>query len=338
MHGKKRIILVLTILTLSLLMFGCGNSDETQSAAEVKKVPVTVQTIVKGDMKKTVEMGGLLQPHDEVRLSSNNPANKVVNVAVQEGDYVLRGTPLVLFDSRNIDLSLEQTTRSYERNKQLFEQGAISKSQMEQIEDGLKSVQLQKENTIITSPINGVVSSVSAVEGQLAGSMPLVSVVNIDRLKLVLQVGETNISKLKMGNEMSVSIPAASKDAYVGLITNIAPHVDSMTKAYPVTVEILNESKAVKGGMYGEVELVIERKEDVLVIPQNAILDYEQSKIVFVVEEGKAVQREVKVGITLGDEAEIKEGLQEGEELIVEGQYGIKDGTDVNPFVRGEEQ
>lgn len=338
MFNKRYKLFLVLLLALSIALIGCGKKDETQNAAEVKKIPVTVQTIAKGDMEKIITLGGLLNPQDEVLLASNNPGNKIVSVAVEEGDYVKKGTSLVLFDARSIDLSLEQAKRNYERNKMLFEQGAISKVQMEQVEDALESLQIQKENMVINSPINGVVASVSAVEGQLAGSMPLVSVVNIDSLKLVLQVGETNIGKLRTGDEITVYVPVVSNEPYVGLITNIAPHVDSRTKAYPVTVEILNESKAIKGGMYGEVKLVTDRKEDVLIIPQNAILDYEQSKVVYIVENGKAIQKKVKVGLTLGDMAEITEGIQEGEQIVIEGQYGIKEGTLVNPNVRGDSQ
>ena len=136
---------------------------------------------------------------------------------------------------------------------------------------------------------------------------------------------------------MAVSVPAASEGMYTGTITSIAPQIDSRTKAYPVTLEIINESKAIKGGMYGEVKLAVDSREDVIVIPQYAILDYEQDKVVYIVENEQAVMKEITIGLTVGNEAELLSGLAVGDQLIVEGQYGVKDGSAVTATARGGE-
>jgi len=174
-----------------------------------------------------------------------------------------------------------------------------------------------------------------SVEGQLAGSMTLVSVVNIDRLKLQVQVGEANISKLKTGEEMQVKVPAISGE-YSGVVTAISPQIDNTTKAYPVTLEINNEERKIKGGMYAEIPLVVERRENIITVPQNAILDQGQQKVVYIVENETVKMKAVKVGLTLGDKAEILEGLNEGEMIIIEGQYAVKDGSAVSASLRGD--
>jgi len=333
---QKRVWILAAVVIISVLaLTGCGQKAE-EPAAELKKIPVTVEKAEKGTLEKFISLGGLLSPQEEVALASRNPALKVTAVPVRVGDRVSRGTPLVYFDSRELDLQLEQARLNYERNKQLMEAGAVSKYQLEQLEIALENLELQKENMTLFAPIDGTVASVGAVEGQLAGSMPLVTVVNIDTLKLQVQVGEANIGRLKNGAEMTVSVPAASADLYSGTITTIAPQIDARTKAYPVTLEIINESKAIKGGMYGEVELAVDSREDVLIVPQYAVLDYEQKKIVYVVENEKAVLREVELGLTIGDQAEIVNGLAAGEMIIVEGQYGVKEGSEVIATVRGE--
>lgn len=334
MFSKRNrfVAIIILIASMGLFLTACGDKAATDAVQEESKIPVSIETIKKGALEKKITLGGLLQPQDETSLASKNPAAKVVAISAQKGDYVQAGTPLVIFDSRDIDLQLSQAQLNYERNKQLFDVGAISQYQLEQLETGLENLRIQKESTVLSSPINGIVTAVTAQEGQLAGGGPLVSVVNIDRLKLELQVGESNINKLKGGDKMEAWVPAVSQEPFTGVITNIAPHIDARTKAYPVTMELANEEGLIKGGMYGEVQLITDRKEDVIIIPQFAILDYEQKKVVYVVEDDKAKMKEIKVGLTLGERAEILAGLTEGEALVVKGQYGIKEGTPVTPM------
>ena len=332
-----KIVLIL-VLICSVIFFGCSKKKDAGAGTEVKKIPVAAESVKKGKLEKTILLGGLLQPCEEVFLAAKLPSYRILSVPVRVGDPVSAGTPLAVLDSRELDLQLEQARLNYERNKQLYEAGAVSKYQLEQLKIALDNLELQKENTVITSPIKGLVSSVAAVEGQLAGATPLVSVANIDKLKLLVQVGEANIAKLEQGARMAVRVPAVPGKEYAGVITSIAPRIDAVTKAYPVTLEVVNENGAIKGGMYGEVELVIDSKEDTIVIPQYALLDYEQKKIVYVVENETAKMREVQVGLTLGDKAEIIKGLAEGDLLIVEGQYGVKDGSAVSVTARGEKK
>lgn len=342
MRGKK---IVITILIL--LIVGAGGtaiysyvSKQSKPVATIatKKIPVSVEKVKTGLLEKTIPLGGLLQPIEEVYLASKNPAAKIARIPVNVGDLVQTGTPVVIFDSRDLDIQYNQAQVDYDRNKQLYEAGAISQYQFEQMQNALDNLSLQKENLMLTSPVNGIISSVAAVEGQLAGASPLVSVVNISKLKLQVQVGENYVNKMQVGGEMAVSIPSVTTEPIPGIITSVAPNIDPKSKTYPITLEIANTDSLIKGGMFGEVQLLTEKKEGVIVIPQFAILDQEQKKFIFIVENEEAKRREIKVGLTLGDRAEIIEGLKEGEMLVVEGQYGLKDGSAVTPLVREVQQ
>jgi RND family efflux transporter MFP subunit len=319
-----------------MLVSGCS-SDQESETVEAKKIPVVIEAVKKDALAKIINLGGLIEPQEEVLLSAKSPAFRVIHNTVNVGDEVSAGTPLVVFDSRELDLQLEQMRLDYERNSQLFEAGAVSKTQLEQLKYTLENLELQKESLVITSPINGIVAKTEAVEGQLAGSMPLVSVVNMDKLKLRVQVGEANISKLKIGEEMEIEVSAVNR-IYTGVIFAIAPKIDNTTKAYPVSIEIINEERLIKGGMYGEIKLIVEKKEDIITVPQSAILDHAQQKVVYIIENETAKMREVKLGLTLGDKAEIIEGLKVGEMIVVEGQYAVNDGSEVSAVLRGDKQ
>ncbi|HHZ17325.1 MAG TPA: efflux RND transporter periplasmic adaptor subunit [Peptococcaceae bacterium] len=333
---KKIVILLIGLLLVAAFVWKAGSVLQNKGeggellapvAEEQSKIPVTVEQVQKGTLERKIPLGGLLKAREEVMLAAKNPSLQIVSVPVEVGDYVSVGTPLVIFDSREIDLQLEQAQLAYDRNKELFAAGAVSQFQLEQSETALQSLQLQKENCVLNSTINGYVAAVTAVEGQLAGASPLVTVVNTEQLELTVQVGENYVGGLKLGQQVDVKVSAASRESFPAVIKTIAPKADAMSKAFPVTLSLSNRQKQLKDGMYGEIELVVDRREDVIVIPQYAVLDHEGKKKVFVVENGVAREKEVELGLALGERVELTKGLKVGELLVVEGQYGIKDGT-----------
>jgi membrane fusion protein (multidrug efflux system) len=345
MGSKKAVYIIFGLLLVAGLIWGGlqvyehFSKEAPATVGEQNVLPVTVERVQKGTLERKIPLGGLLQARDEVSLAAKNPALKINTVSVDVGDYVTVGTPLVIFDSREIDLQLEQAQLAYDRNLELFAVGAISQLQLEQAETALTNLQLQKENCILSSTIDGIVATVNAVEGQLAGSVPLVTIVNTEELELTVQVGESFVSGLKIGQKMPVQVAAVSDKPFQAVIKTIAPRADAMTKAFPVTLTIQNSKNTLKDGMYGEVELVVDRRADVIVIPQYAVLENEEGqKVVFVVDNNTAKKKVVELGLTLGDQAEVTKGLEVGEMLVVEGQYGINDGLAVTSLVRGENE
>jgi membrane fusion protein (multidrug efflux system) len=333
------LLLVAGLIWGGLQVYEHFSKEAPATVGEQNVLPVTVERVQKGTLERKIPLGGLLQARDEVSLAAKNPALKINTVSVDVGDYVTVGTPLVIFDSREIDLQLEQAQLAYDRNLELFAVGAISQLQLEQAETALTNLQLQKENCILSSTIDGIVATVNAVEGQLAGSVPLVTIVNTEELELTVQVGESFVSGLKIGQKMPVQVAAVSDKPFQAVIKTIAPRADAMTKAFPVTLTIQNSKNTLKDGMYGEVELVVDRRADVIVIPQYAVLENEEGqKVVFVVDNNTAKKKVVELGLTLGDQAEVTKGLEVGEMLVVEGQYGINDGLAVTSLVRGENE
>jgi len=336
---KKTKLILGFILSLSFLaLVGCSYFETgTENSTKDESIPVTVETVTKGSLKKQILLGGLLEPRSEVFISAKNPTSRILYKTVETGDLVQAGDTVIVMDGRDLDLQLEQARLAYERNLSLFEAGAVSSIALEQLKYNLDMLELQQENLILTTPISGIIAKAEAVEGQLAGSMPLVSVVDISSLRLTIQVGEANIAKIVAGQELEIAIPSVERK-YKGRVISVAPQLDSVTKAYPVEIELVNEEGLIKGGMYAEVGLIVEQKNDVLRIPQNAVLKEGQDKIVFVAEADQAVLRKVETGLAIGDMVEIKAGLLGGESLIVEGQYAVREGSMLKVTPRGTAQ
>jgi len=346
----KKCLILITLAFLIINIGGCGaaeSSDSSQIPDEEESIviPVTVQELTPQTLEKTIALGSLLRPKEEVVLLGGGTGSRIEEIYVEVGSKVTKGQIILTQDLRdleiqqnNLELTYQDLLDNLEKTRSLYEAGAAAESQVTALESQLKQLELQMENLALArekmevrSTISGIISSIPVVEGQMASAQtPVATVVNIDSLLLDLRVGENYIGNLKKGQTIEVTVPALENKTFQGKITSIPPSVDPVTKAYTVTVEIPNAKHEAKGGMYAEVNLVVARQENALAIPQFAIVERDGKSIVYVVEDNQARVREVEVGLTLGDLAEITSGLEAGDKVIVEGQYTVSDGIFVS--------
>lgn len=241
---------------------------------------------------------------------------------------------------------------NYERGKMLLQENALAKAQfetqyeqpyiqarenfektapagLEQARAGLKSAQEAYAQTIIKSPINGVVTARNINPGEMASSaMPVLTVVNLNKVVVQANVSEDQVNELKNGQEVLVKINAVSGESFSGVITNIALASDPQTRAFPVKIQINNPEHLLKPGMFAEVQLPREREESVL-IPREAVLVGVERSTVWVVKDSIAQVREVTVGPSDGKKIVIESGLEAGEQVVISGQDNISDGIAV---------
>lgn len=344
--------LLVTLIISTALLSGCNESSDVTSESlqdGAIVIPVTVSELQPQTIEKTMALGGLLKPKEEVTLLGGGTGSRIEQIYVEVGSPVTKGQVILTQDLRdleiqqsNLELNHQDLLDNLEKTKSLFAAGAATQSQVTALENQIKSLELQldslqltREKMQVTSTIRGIVSALPVVEGQLASAQtPVATIVNIDTLLLDLQVGESYIGSLREGQNIEVIIPALDNYQAQGKIVTVPPNVDPRSKAYIVTVEIDNPKHEIKGGMYAEVALTIARQENALAIPQFAIVNRDNKALVFVVENGQAQAREVEVGMTLGNLAEITSGLEPGAQVIIEGQYAVAQGTPVNVVER----
>lgn len=347
--NTKKKSLVLTGALVLMLLAGCGanqeaDGNEGEAAPVLTAAPVTTQRLEYQTLEKELVLGGLLRPKDEVTLMGGGAGSRIDRVRVSVGSKVSKGQILINQDMRdiaiqrsNLEINRADLVDNLEKTKALLEAGAAAESQVTTLENQLQLLDLQIDNLNLNiekmqvrSTISGMVSALHVVEGQMASAQtPVATIVNIDTLKLDIQVGENYIGGLKEGAAIEVLIPGLENKRTQGKIAAVPPSVDPRTKSFLVTIEIQNPGHEIKGGMYAEVALVVARQVEALAVPQFAIVNRDDAQVVFVVVDGKAQAREVEVGLTLGNLAEIISGLEAGEEVIVEGQYAVSDGAAV---------
>lgn len=254
-------------------------------------------------------------------------------------------------------ITFEQARANYERGKQLYESGAIPQAGQTGFETAyeipykqaridfervkpaalanaraaLDSAREQYNNTFIKSPISGVVTAVNVNPGELASPaspVPVVSVASLDKVVVKAAVTESQINKIKRGQEVPVTISAVSDKPFKGVIANIAYAADPSSKTYPIKVQINNSGHTLKPGMFAEVQIKGEQVET-LVAPREAVVKTGDKDVVWVVNAGRVTTREVTAGTSDGKKIQIIKGLKAGEQVVVSGQSVLEENAKV---------
>ncbi|MGI9247013.1 MAG: efflux RND transporter periplasmic adaptor subunit, partial [Steroidobacteraceae bacterium] len=269
---------------------------------------------------------------------------EVRQIFVEEGDSVAGGQVLARLDGDRLRLSLAQTEanlrkleRDYKRTLDLSERGLVPKSTAENMKydlDALRaaydSARLELSYTEIRAPIAGVVSARKVIVGNpIKPNDATFTVTDLDPLVAYVHVPEKEFRKIAPGQAAEVVVDALGGDRFVGTISRISPTVDPQTGTFRARVEVADQSRRLKPGMFARVNIVYERRQDALQLPRSAILDADGAQSVFVVANGKAEQRTIRTGLSNGGWMEVSDGLDGSELVVTVGQAGLKTGTPV---------
>lgn len=197
-----------------------------------------------------------------------------------------------------------------------------------QAEAALALAKANLANSVLTSPLDGFVTVRNVDPGEMASpTMPILTIVNIDKVAVEAGVSEWQVNRLKMGQKVKVFIAAAQAEPFEGIISNLSPAADPRTKNYTVKVEIPNPQHLIKPGMFAEIDLGV--AEEAVLVPRDAVVTRDNTSVVFIVKENKAVRRKVETGASDGRNIAIKQGLKPGERVVVSGQHRLTDRTKV---------
>jgi multidrug efflux pump subunit AcrA (membrane-fusion protein) len=230
-----------------------------------------------------------------------------------------------------------QVARSqYELARQqmdLFEQGKgqveILQAQLKQAEAGAEMARLTYGNARITAPVDGVVAMVSAEVGNMASpAMPVVALVNMEGVMVEAKLTEQTVGLVKPGMIVRVEVPSLGDEDISGEVKEVAPSPLAGTKSYTVKV-LISGGTQWKPGMFARLKLAVATSEDTVLVPLTALLEREGQYFAFTIKDGKAVRREVTLGLQDGRFAEILSGFTAGEMVVAVGQQFLSEGTPV---------
>jgi len=345
MSGSARSIrLLLALLSLTLLV-GCNSEAKSPSDNEEPEtaLPVEVGVVERGTATAQLTSTAALEAEDEATVVAR-VGGVVQSVLVEEGQYVRANQPLAKLDDRQLalevrraEVQLQKLRTDYERSKTLYDKQLVSQETFDQARSAYEDqtvttdlARLQLEYATIRAPISGWV----AVRHLKAGNMvrtndPAFEVTNLDPLRAVLHVPEGELSKLDVGQPATLRFDALPDRTFEGRVTLISPVVDAETGTVRVTVEVRDRSRTIKPGMFGRIQVQYDQRTDALLVPKNALVEEDNAVSVFVVDDSVARQRAVTTGYSSGDRIEIRDGLAQGDRVVLSGQTALRDSARV---------
>lgn len=264
---------------------------------------------------------------------------RIRKVNVEVGDYVVKGQVLAEMDRTQLDqlaLQIQNDDVEYERLKSLYAEGGVSQSDFEAAELGYKlrksNYENLKENTILRSPITGFVTARNFDAGDMfAMTAPIFTVQQVVPVKLLVGISESEYTRVKKGDEVTLTVDAIPDRAFKGRISRIYPTVNAATHTVSAEVVVPNADRALRPGMYARVTVNFGTRHSI-VIPDQSIVKQEGTgqRFVYLVGEGDTVSYvPVQLGRHIDAEYEVTSGIEEGQTVVVKGQSGLKDGSKV---------
>lgn len=354
---NAHLALIALALAAGLVLAACGkaNGDSAGKEAkdEVPAVPVEVAATRRAEMA-AIYSG--TAPIESERKAFVMPKVKgeIRAVLADEGQRVREGQTLARLDGDQLRLevalyeaTMRKLERDYARNVELQGKGLISATAIDNLKYELEAAKanwdlarLQLSYTEIRSPISGTVTqrldvvkvgnTVTPVGGVIeSADSSLFVVEDLDSLMLRVNVPERELAKLSVGQPAELSFDAVPGRSFAGQVALISPYIDAQTATFPVRIRVTETGGLLRPGMFARVAIVYERKPDALQIPRTALLDGDGPPKVFVVQDGKAAERTVELGLSNGAMIEVVSGLKDGEQVVVVGQGAVKPGAAV---------
>lgn len=353
------------ILFLTVLIISCGK-DEQKAAQGPPAVPVTVQTVTKGDAAFYEEYPAVLRALQEVELRAQ-VNGYITSIHFREGQRVKKGQKLYSIDQQQSEATyqqalanlavqeanLERARRDVERYRELDKQDAIAKQQVDYAEAtfaaaqkqvdaakaAVRGVQTNVRYTTIVAPFDGTIgiSQVRLGSSVSPGQTLLNTISTDDPIAADIVVDQSDIypfsqflNRAKVSASDSVFRLAFKGQEYPfpGSISLIDRAVDPLTGTIRIRFTFPNPEHALRSGMSGTLK-VLSRAEQSVIIPYKAVNEQLGEFFVYVADSAKATQRKVKLGKQVGKNIIIREGLNAGEVIITEGVQNLREGTPV---------
>lgn len=330
----------LLIISTALMMASCGQKPaEQQQTVVVEEAPKVTVTRVHAENVPQLSTYPTTVEADIVNNITPQSASRINEILVEVGDHVKKGQRLATMDAINLEkirLQVANDSIEYGRTKELYEIGAASQANFEAItlayEVSKKSYANLLENTILTSPISGVITARNYDEGDMyAMAQPLFVVQNITPVKMLINISESNYSKVKKGMEVELVADAFPGETFKGKVNLVYPTIDPRSHTFPVEIIVDNKNEKLRPGMFTRVTINYGNNFRV-VVPDSAVLKQvgADDKYVYVLNEDNTVTyTPVKLGVRMGNRYEIISGLNDGDVIVTSGQTRLKNNIEV---------
>ena len=309
-----------------------------------KRTNVRVQEVNLESLSiKSTYVGNLL-PNQRVIMRSEIDG-VIENIYFDEGDEIVNNKKLIDISTKELSLKLKiafadskLAETNLKRDEKLAKDNLIPNAQLDQTRTFAERALLNRElakislnKSIINSPLSGTVKTRFVKVGEFVRKGDrLVEILNVDRILVKVNIPEQEILQINIGQKVDIELYILEKKLFEGKVKKIGLEADASNRTFPVEIEVNNRERILRPGMLARVTFNKRVDQDQVVVPRHTILERDSGRIVYVVDKGKAFQREVSTGISQREKVQILTGLGRGEQLVVEGHTKLTDGEEIN--------
>ncbi|MDE6811493.1 MAG: efflux RND transporter periplasmic adaptor subunit [Muribaculaceae bacterium] len=349
MNYRNCIIMSLTALTV--MFASCSGDKGKKDTGEQEQLPTVQISKVGEENVADIQVLTATVEADKVNNISANAPNRIKQILVDEGMMVHAGQRLVVLDDVNttsyqlqVDnarANLRNVEVNYNRALELFKIGGGTKQQVDQMELQLvnarnslasaeRALRNVQENTVLTSPVNGVVTARNYDPGDMSANLPILTIGTVNPVKVVINVNESLFSKIKIGMPASLTLESYGDEIFTGKVTMVAPTVDQASRTFGVEITVPNPGNRILPGMFGRVELNLGEAMRA-VVPDKAVEKQRGSGnyYVYIYKDGKVSYSMVELGRRLGDRYEVLSGVNPGEDVVISEKSKLTNGASV---------
>ena len=362
-NRKVKIVLGLLLAVCVIIgyrIYSNIQADRARAAkmSQSRSIAVVTAHPVRRTIVPQLHFSGSLDPEWQAQVAAKVDG-RLEKVYVHEGDRVEKGQVLAILEQMDTDANLLSAKGSFldaqtslrkaetdlARYEKLYATGAVSQqvvddyrfardnaaAKLEAARGSLQGMESKAAGTVVTAPADGIVAKRFYQEGYYAkAGTPLFAIADISMLKTTIHIPEGQVTGVRVGNEADIALPAYPGKKLVGKITRIAPVADLPAHTFAAEVSVDN-SEGLLAGVYANVSLIGEPREQVLTIPLHAIVMRDDQQTVFVADAQGVVQRRVlSLGYSDDKVAEVVSGLDEKDTIVVEGHNKLREGSRIN--------
>lgn len=326
----------------AVMAVSCGSNNsktaEQPQAAEVRLPNVTIMAASYKDVPQSDVYTANVEAYAKNNIAPQSPS-RIQKIYVEVGDFVRAGQIVAKMDEVSLNqskLSMANDSLEYSRIKKLYEQGGVSKSDFDAMELKYNVTRSQYqnllENTILRSPVSGVITARNYDQGDMYGGSPIYVVEQITPVKLYVGISEMDYTRVKKNDTVTLTADALPGKTFTGRIARIYPTIDAATHTFTAEVNVANSDRLLRPGMYARVTVNFGSNHSI-VVPDDCVVKQQGSGVrsVFVLQADNTVKEVVvTLGRHFGTEYEILSGVAEGDKVVVKGQASLKNGSKVN--------
>lgn len=349
MKNKTLIIVAIVIALFGAMAWKlASNKKEINSRKQIRtvdnRIAVTVASAEPREMNTQLNLTGLTEPYKEVTVASES-TGKIIQINFKLGDFVRKGTLLASVDDtykrlafENAQLNYNKYSEDYKRYQLLRKGDAVSDDQLRDMKIGfenaaiqLKNAKKQLDDTKIMAPFSGFITSKDTELGAYVNTgTPIAGIADISRLKIAMEVSESNVYQLHKGQDVNVTANVYPGVSYKGSISGIGSQ-GSSAHTFPVELVIANTSKnPLKAGTYVNTRIDLGNTGKALMIPRDAIVSSAKAPSVYVVRGDSVELVRINTGHEYDAYLEVSSGIKAGDQVVTTGQINLSDGAKIS--------